>query len=614
MTANDLRKKYISFFEEHGHSEISAKSLFPENDPTVLFTTAGMHPLVPYLLGQEHPKGKRLVNVQPCIRTGDIDAVGDAGHLTFFEMLGNWSLGDYFKEEALRMSFTFLTEILGLDRERLSVTVFAGEENDGVVILPDNQAATIWQDLGIPEERIYFLPRKDNWWGPAGQTGPCGPDSEMFYDTGKIACSKNCHPGACSCGKYVEIWNDVFIQYNKTAAGHYEPMARCCVDTGMGLERTIALLNGKHSVFETEIFAAILEAISQAIPSTDDKARLVCTHTDSPEDRSFRIIADHMRASVMILGDPLGVPPSNIGQGYILRRLLRRAIRYGRILKIEDNFLVPVAEAVIQNLCEVYPILQERREFVVAEIAQEEQRFMQTLTKGEQELQRILERIQVNSEKKVLPGHLAFKLYDTYGFPLELTEEMVAEVGLTVDHTGFQLAFTKHREASRQGADKVFKGGLADHSEKTTAYHTTTHLLHEALRQVLGDHIAQRGSNITAERMRFDFSHHKAMSKEEIFQVEAKVNEQIKRNLLVGCEVMSLAEAQARGARALFLDQYDAEVRVYSIGDFSLEVCGGPHVENTGQIGELGHFKIVKEQSSAQGVRRIKAILEPVNY
>ena len=605
MTANQLRHAYLSFFQEHNHRRIAAKSLIPENDPTVLFTTAGMHPLVPYLLGEEHPEGKRLVNCQPCIRTGDIDEVGDATHLTFFEMLGNWSLGDYFKEEALHLSFTFLTEVLGLDAERLSVSVFAGEEENGVP--RDDEAAEIWRKLGIP--RIFFLPRKDNWWGPAGQSGPCGPDSEMFYDTGKQSACESCRPGSCSCGKYVEIWNDVFMQYDKTPEGRYEPLKRRCVDTGMGLERTLAILNGRDSVFETETFAPILQAISRAT-AKDGRPQFVYQNTDSRTDRSFRIIADHLRASVMILGDPLGVAPSNLGQGYILRRLLRRSIRRAKDLQIEGDFLCPVAEVIIAQLGEAYPSLQKRKNFIFAELAQEEQRFSQTLHKGERELQRLLEQIQSRSHNKVLSGRLAFKLYDTYGFPLELTEEIAAESGWKVESEGFHKAFARHREASKKGTDKVFKGGLADHSEMTTAYHTTTHLLHEALRRILGDHVDQRGSNITAERMRFDFSHPKAMSPQQLEQVEALVNEQIERNLQISWQTMPLEQARSAGARALFGEQYEEEVKVYTIGDFSLEVCGGPHVEGTGCIARFGRFKIVKEQSSSQGVRRIKAILE----
>ena len=605
MTAKQLRQIYLSFFKERNHRQIAAKSLIPENDPTVLFTTAGMHPLVPYLLGQEHPEGKRLVNCQPCIRTGDIDAVGDTTHLTFFEMLGNWSLGDYFKEEALHLSFTFLTDYLGLDPERLSVTVFAGEEENGVP--RDNEAARIWEKLGIP--RIFFLPRKDNWWGPAGKSGPCGPDSEMFYDTGKDSICESCQPGSCSCGKYVEIWNDVFMQYHKTPEGRYETLGRRCVDTGMGLERTLAILNGKDSIFETEIFSPILEAISRAT-TKDGQPQFVYENTESRTDCSFRIIADHLRASVMILGDPLGVAPSNLGQGYILRRLLRRSIRRAKDLHIKGDFLCSVAEVIIEQLGEAYPSLQKRKDFIFAELAQEEQRFSQTLHKGERELQRLLEQIQGRSDRKVLSGRLAFKLYDTYGFPLELTEELAAESGWKVENEGFHKAFAKHREASKKGTEKVFKGGLADHSEMTTAYHTTTHLLHEALRRILGDHVDQRGSNITTERMRFDFSHPQAMSPQQLEQVEALVNEQISRNLQVSQKVMPLEQARSAGARALFSEQYEEEVKVYTIGDFSLEVCGGPHVESTGNIARFGRFKIVKEQSSSQGVRRIKAILK----
>ena len=605
MTAKQLRQIYLSFFKERNHRQIAAKSLIPENDPTVLFTTAGMHPLVPYLLGQEHPEGKRLVNCQPCIRTGDIDAVGDTTHLTFFEMLGNWSLGDYFKEEALHLSFTFLTDYLGLDPERLSVTVFAGEEENGVP--RDNEAARIWEKLGIP--RIFFLPREDNWWGPAGKSGPCGPDSEMFYDTGKDSICESCQPGSCSCGKYVEIWNDVFMQYHKTPEGRYETLGRRCVDTGMGLERTLAILNGKDSIFETEIFSPILEAISRAT-TKDGQPQFVYENTESRTDCSFRIIADHLRASVMILGDPLGVAPSNLGQGYILRRLLRRLIRRAKDLHIKGDFLCSVAEVIIEQLGEAYPSLQKRKDFIFAELAQEEQRFSQTLHKGERELQRLLEQIQGRSDRKVLSGRLAFKLYDTYGFPLELTEELAAESGWKVENEGFHKAFAKHREASKKGTEKVFKGGLADHSEMTTAYHTTTHLLHEALRRILGDHVDQRGSNITAERMRFDFSHPQAMSPQQLEQVEALVNEQISRNLQVSQKVMPLEQARSAGARALFSEQYEEEVKVYTIGDFSLEVCGGPHVESTGNIARFGRFKIVKEQSSSQGVRRIKAILK----
>lgn len=598
ITAKELRGIYISFFERYGHRQIAFRSLIPENDPTVLFTTAGMHPLVPYLLGEEHPQGKRLVNCQPCIRTGDIEQVGDRTHLTFFEMLGNWSLGDYFKEESLRMSFEFLTspEFLGIEISRLFVSVFAGDENAP----RDDEAAEIWRKLGIPQNQIFALPRSDNWWGPVGEQGPCGPDSEIFYDTAKPGCSPQCAPG-CSCGKYVEIWNNVFMQYYQRGDGGYDPLVRRCVDTGMGLERTAAVLAGKDSVFDTEVFAPILNAVEQA-------CSLRYGGTESLEDRSFRIIADHIRASVMILGDPQGPVPNNLGQGYILRRLIRRAMRYGKTLEIEGGFLAPVAEAVIAENRDVYPGLYERKERILREVAEEELRFIQTLAKGERELQKILSQARKAGKGSAdsLPGDLVFKLYDTYGFPLELTEELAGAEGLKVDRSGFEEAFERHREVSKKGAESSFKGGLADHSEMATRYHTATHLLHEALRQVLGEHVEQRGSNINAERMRFDFSHPKAMTKEDIARTEGLVNEQIQADLPVSFESMPLEEAKQKNARALFLDQYDSEVKVYSIGTFSLEVCGGPHVNRTG---ELGRFKIVKEGSSSQGIRRIKAVL-----
>jgi alanyl-tRNA synthetase len=595
MTANELRKKYIDFFVSKGHVRIEGKSLIPENDPTVLFTTAGMHPLVPYLLGEPHPAGTRLTDYQKCIRTGDIESVGDAGHLTFFEMLGNWSLGDYFKKEAISMSFEFLTspEWLGIPLEKLSVTVFAGDEDAPA----DTESASIWESLGIPKERIHFLPKSDNWWGPAGETGPCGPDTEMFIDTGKTACSSDCRPG-CSCGKYLEIWNDVFMQYNKTADGKYEKLARRNVDTGMGVERTAMILQGKESVYETELFTPILEAIGSASGKTYG--------SDPALDASFRIIADHVKASAFIIGDPKGVKPSNVGQGYILRRLIRRAIRHGRKLSIEGTFLAVPARAVIEIYAEVYPELVEKREMILSELTQEEERFLQTLKKGEQEFEKLLPNLMKNPQK-IIPGRVAFTLYDTYGFPIEITQELAAEHGMTVDKKGFDEAFRKHQELSKQGADKVFKGGLADHTDMTKRLHTATHLLHQALRTVLGTHVQQKGSNITSERLRFDFSHPAPMTPEEIRRVEEIVNDQIKADLPVSMRVMKLDEAVGEGALAFFGEKYEESVKVYSIGSYSKEVCGGPHVEHTG---ELGRFKITKEQSSSAGVRRIRAILE----
>lgn len=595
MTANELRSKYIEFFTSKGHVEISGKSLIPENDPTVLFTTAGMHPLVPYLMGETHPAGKRLTDYQKCIRTGDIESVGDSSHLTCFEMLGNWSLGDYFKKEAIEFSFEFLTSprYLGLPVDSLSVTVFAGEDG----IPRDEESASVWKGLGIPSERIHFLPREDNWWGPAGETGPCGPDTEMFIDTGKQACSPECRPG-CHCGKYIEIWNDVFMQYNKQKDGTFKKLDRKCVDTGMGIERTVAMLQGKKSVYETEIFKpliACVEGITGKKYGSSDS-----------DDISIRIICDHVRASTFILGDPKGVSPSNVGAGYVLRRLIRRAVRHGKKLGVDGMFLSEPAKVVIEQYRHAYPELGDKQDFVLSELQAEERKFLETLKKGEAEFEKLLPYLQKNPQK-VMSGRLAFKLYDTYGFPIELTEELAAEGGLTVNREEFDEAFKKHQELSRAGSEQVFKGGLADHSEQTTAYHTATHLLQKALKMVLGDHVAQKGSNITAERMRFDFSHPQPMTADEVRRVEEIVNEQIKADLPVVMEILPLEEAKKSGAMALFGEKYEDTVKVYSIGNFSKEVCGGPHVERTGS---MGIFRIQKEQSSSAGVRRIRAVLE----
>ena len=598
ITIDELRRKYIEFFKARGHAEISGKSLIPENDPTVLFTTAGMHPLVPYLLGEPHPAGKRLTDYQKCIRTGDIDMVGDTSHLTFFEMLGNWSLGDYFKNEAIHWSYEFLTspDYLGIDPVKLSVTVFAGDES----VPRDDESAYLWKKVGIPEERIYFLPREDNWWGPAGETGPCGPDTEMFVDTGAPACGPDCKPG-CHCGKYFEIWNDVFMQYNKKADGSYELLARPCVDTGMGIERTVAMLQGKKSVYEIEAFTPILKVLESITGKTYG-----VSSSDAEIDRSFRIIADHIRAAAFILGDPKAVLPSNIGAGYVLRRLIRRAVRHGKKLGIEGLFLSRPAQAVIDIYKEPYPELLENAGRIFEELEREEKKFLETLQKGEHEFEKILPNLLKNPDK-IMPGRLAFKLYDTYGFPIELTEELAAEHELKVDKQGFEESFKKHQEISRAGSEQVFKGGLADNSEIVTRYHSATHLLHKALRLVLGNHVAQKGSNITAERLRFDFSHPAPMTPEQIAAVERIVNEQIARDLPVTMEMMSPEEAKAAGAIALFGEKYEPIVKVYTMGDFSKEVCGGPHVSHTGEIGK---FKIIKEQSSSAGVRRIYAVLE----
>ena len=593
LTANELRKLFIDFFVSKGHVQISGASVIPENDPTVLFTTAGMHPLVPYLLGQEHPAGNRLTDYQKCIRTGDIDSVGDPHHLTCFEMLGNWSLGDYFKKEMIPWSYEFLTKVLEIPAEKLSVTVFAGEEG----IPRDTESAELWHSMGIPYERIYFMPREDNWWGPAGETGPCGPDTEMFIDTGRPACGPDCKPG-CSCGKYFEVWNDVLMGYRKTKEGKYVEMERKCIDTGMGIERTIAILQGKKSVYDTEVMQPILKVIGNLAG--------VSYHDNEEKDVSMRIIADHIRTSTFILGDQRGVSPSNVGQGYILRRLIRRAVRHGKKLGIQGSFLAKVAEVVIKLYGEPYPELRDNEQKVYSELTAEEEKFSLTLEKGEKQFEKMTYFLEKQGVKEISGGS-AFKLYDTYGFPIELTKELAQEKGFTVDEKGFEEAFAKHQELSRTAEAGQFKSGLGDHSEQTTALHTATHLLHAALRKVLGTHVQQKGSNITPERLRFDFSHAEKMTPEQIKEVEDLVNKAISDDLTVTCETMSPQEAVDKGAVAFFSSKYGEQVTVYTVGDFSKEVCAGPHVQHTG---DMGHFRILKEESSSAGVRRIKAVLE----
>jgi alanyl-tRNA synthetase len=597
MTAADLRRKYLEFFQSKGHAVISGKSLIPENDPTVLFNTAGMQPLVPYLLGEKHPLGNRLVDVQKCVRTGDIDEVGDPSHLTFFEMLGNWSLGDYFKKDAIAYSYEFLTskQWLGIEAKKLWVTVFAGEPG----IPRDEDSADLWKSHGIPESRISYLPRKDNWWGPAGATGPCGPDSEMFYDTGRV-CPKGegCEGPACNCRKWLEIWNDVFMQYNKDSDGNYVLLAKPNVDTGMGVERTSTILQGKLSVYETELFTPIIAAV--------EKASGYRYGTDEAHDTYVRVVCDHVKTSCFILGDDLGVKPSNVGQGYVLRKLIRRAVRNGRKLGVTEPFLKGPAAAVLAIYRGVYDEIVDRANLIFEELTHEEERFLKTLEHGEKEWEKMLPGLMKNPQK-VVSGRTAFKLYDTYGFPVEITTDLATENGLTVDRAGFDEAFSKHQELSKAGADKTFKGGLADHSEMTTALHTATHLMHKALQMVLGDHARQKGSNITPERLRFDFSHEAKMTPEQVAEVEQIVNTQIQRGLPVTMTMMSLQDAKAQGAMALFGEKYEETIKVYRIGDFSMEVCGGPHVENTEG---MGHFKIQKEEASSAGVRRIRAVLE----
>ena len=587
----DLRAMFLKFFQDHGHAVISSASVIPENDPTVLFTTAGMHPLVPYLMGQKHPAGTRLTDVQKCVRTGDIEDVGDFSHLTFFEMLGNWSLGDYFKKEMIPWSWEFLTseKYLGLPKDRLAFTVFAGDQD----CPRDEESANLWRSCGVADDHIFYLPKENNWWGPAGVTGPCGPDTEMFIITDKEPCGPDCSP-ACSCGRYLEIWNDVFMQYNKKEDGTFEPLAQKNVDTGMGLERTICVLNGKKSVYETDLFENILGKIAELSGKTYGE--------DEATTKAFRIIADHMRTSTFIMGDDRGVSPANVDQGYVLRRLIRRAVRYGMEIGMPEGFTGEIAKVIIEQYKDVYPELKRNEAFVLDQLALEETRFAKTLKQGNREFEKLAQRVKDGR----IDGESAFHLYDTYGFPVEMTCELAKDAGLTVDMEGFKEWFKKHQATSQAGAEQRFKGGLADHSAQSARLHTATHLLHAALRKVLGDEVAQKGSNITAERLRFDFSFGRKMTKEEIAEVERLVNEAIDAHAPIVCEEMTVPEAKAQGAIGLFTSKYGENVKVYTMGPYSKEICGGPHATNTG---DLKNFKIQKEESSSAGVRRIKAVI-----
>ena len=587
ISSDKLKRMFLEFFKEKGHKVIANASLVPENDPTALFTSAGMHPLVPYLLGQPHPSGKRLVNVQKCLRTSDIDEVGDSFHLSFFEMLGNWSLGDYFKDKSIPWSYEFLTsrEWLNIDKDRLYVTVFAGDDK----IPRDTESARIWEELGVTKNRIFYLPMEDNWWGPIGSTGPCGPDTEMFYDTGKEPCGSECRPG-CFCGKYDEIWNNVFMEYNRTPDGGYELLEQKNVDTGMGVERTIAVLQGKDNVYETEIFAPLIEKIKEQAAFETISANLL---------RSVRVICDHSRAATFILAE--GIVPLNVEQGYVLRRLIRGATRHGRLLGIDGEFLSGLARVVVEEYSRDYPHLKTNEGFIVSELEKEYRRFNNTLARGLNRFNRIA------SEKKAIDAEDAFLLYQSFGFPIEMTRELGRENGIPVDADGFREEFEKHQQVSRASADKRFGSGLADTAEATVKLHTATHLLNEALRRVLGREIYQKGSNITQERLRFDFNFDRKLTEEELERVENLVNEQIKRALQVKRIETTLDEAKRMGSQAVFEQRYGEKVSVYSIGDFSTELCSGPHVKNTA---ELGRFKIVKEEGISAGVRRIRAVLE----
>ncbi|MFR1647126.1 MAG: alanine--tRNA ligase [Clostridia bacterium] len=589
MKAIEIRNKYLDFFKRHGHAVIPSAPLIPENDPSVLFTTAGMQPLVPYLLGEKHPEGTRLTDFQKCLRTNDIDEVGDNRHLTYFEMLGNWSLGDYFKEESIAMSFEFLTKELGIPVEKLSVTCFAGDKD----CQRDEVTASCWKKAGIPEDRIYYFGKDDNWW-IAGEEGPCGPDTEMFYDTGKPKCSENCNP-SCGCGKYVEIWNNVFMEFFKTKDGKYTKLKQHNVDTGLGLERMTMLLQGKETPFDTELFKPVM-----------DKLQELAGENDSIESR--RIVAEHLRASMMIIQD--GGLPSNVDRGYILRRLIRRMVRHLRKLQINLNELGELIDLNIDTLKEMYPELHQNSNKIKSVIIEEKDKFEKTLERGEREFNKIVNRMK-NDGQDTISGQDLFTLYETYGFPPEVTQDLAREAGLKVDTTEFDKLFKEHQEKSRMGSEQKFKGGLAGTGEQEVRYHTATHLLNAALKVILGKDVHQKGSNITPERMRFDFSCDHKLTDEEKKKVEDLVNEWISRGLDVKCEEMKKDDAIKSGAECMFIEKYPDIVTVYSIGNdketVSKELCGGPHVKNTS---ELGHFKIKKEEASSAGVRRIKAILE----
>ena len=589
MKAIEIRNKYLEFFKRHGHAVIPSAPLIPENDPSVLFTTAGMQPLVPYLLGEKHPEGTRLTDFQKCLRTNDIDEVGDNRHLTYFEMLGNWSLGDYFKEESIAMSFEFLTKELGIPVEKLSVTCFAGDED----CQRDEVTASCWKKAGIPEDRIYYFGKDDNWW-IAGEEGPCGPDTEMFYDTGKPKCSENCNP-SCGCGKYVEIWNNVFMEFFKTKDGKYTKLKQHNVDTGLGLERMAMLLQGKETPFDTELFKPVM-----------DKLQELAGENDSIESR--RIVAEHLRASMMIIQD--GGLPSNVDRGYILRRLIRRMVRHLRKLQINLNELGELIDLNIDTLKEMYPELHQNSDKIKSVIIEEKDKFERTLERGEREFNKIVNRMK-NEGQDTISGQDLFTLYETYGFPPEVTQDLAREAGLKVDTTEFDRLFKEHQEKSRMGSEQKFKGGLAGTGEQEVRYHTATHLLNAALKVILGKDVHQKGSNITPERMRFDFSCDHKLTDEEKKKVEDLVNEWIAQSLDVKCEEMKKDDAIKSGAECMFIEKYPDIVTVYSIGNdketVSKELCGGPHVKNTS---ELGHFKIKKEEASSAGVRRIKAILE----
>lgn len=602
ITRRELIDKWFKFYKNKNHILIPSASIVPENDPSVLFTTAGMHPLVPYLLGQPHPKGKRLCDLQKCIRTGDIDDVGDDSHCTFFEMLGNWSLGDYFKKEMIPWSYEFLTslEYLGLDKDKIAVTVFAGND-----IAPrDELSANLWEKQGIKKENIYYL--KDNWWILGSGIGPCGPDSEMFIDTGKPKCSPECNP-SCDCGKFLEIWNDVFMEYKVNPDKSVEKLAHPNVDTGMGLERTLCKLNGYKSMYETELFLPTINYL-QDISGKDYK--------DEEYTSSFRIIADHLRAATFIIGDERGVCPSNLGQGYVLRRLIRRAIRHIKKLGIGSGHLGEIAKIYIDYFKQDYPELENNSQKILDELNKEEEKFLKTIELGNREFEKVIQGIERKNQfmakdpnyvpEKMISGKSAFRLYDTFGFPIELTKEMADERGYLVDMQGFNEAFRQHQELARTTNAGVFKGGLADDSVWTTRLHTACHLLLAGLRKMFGTSIEQKGSNITSERLRFDFNFDRKLTEDEVKGLENFVNSAIERAIPVQRLEMTFSKAKENGAYGVLKAQDNDVISVYKIGDVDFQICGGPHANNTS---ELVDFKIIKQEAVSAGVRRIKAVI-----
>lgn len=604
ITDVEIKEKWFKFFQDHGFKRVEGYSIIPENDPTILFTTAGMHPLVPYLLGAKHPAGNKICDIQRCLRTNDIDSVGDAGHLTSFEMLGNWFLGSCPKEEMIKLSYEFLTspKYLGIPKERLATTVFAGDETAP----RDELAYNTWKKCGI--ENVFYQGRDDNWWALGGGVGPCGPDSEMFYDSGKPKCSENCSP-VCDCGKYLEIWNDVFMQYKVENAGEKAKLLdRPNIDTGMGLERTVVVLNGLKSVYDAGIFKTVIDFIGTKAKVGYEDSELAT--------RSYRIITDHLRSSMFILGDANGVLPSNVGQGYILRRFIRRTVNCARNIGFDTAYFNDIIDLYVDKHGEDYSDIKANREKIKEELSKEVEKFSKALEEGHKEFDKVLNGIEKHKQfaaqkgetvENIISGKAVFRLYDTFGFPFELTRELAKERGYDVDEEGYKKAFEEHQEKSRTASAGVFKGGLADSSYESAKLHTATHLIMAGLRKMFGPQVMQKGSNITPERLRIDFNLDHKMTPEELAGIEKFVNDAIAQKVPVVCEEMSVSQAKESGAVGVFESKYGEVVKVYSIGDISKEICGGPHAKNTE---DLHHLKIVKEESSSSGVRRIKAVLD----